>query len=356
MDRSCLLLSLTLLSPLRAQESYFQEERLPWWRPSVNWNTVYDHIELGPGRPDIERTRGHLRLRWELGREKFPFRLILGSASHVGSDGNRNNLPRFDNQRSNGTELDIADLQFRWIRPHGAVELHGGLIENPLLISGSLWDENLRLMGGGGRFFLRSQEGIVQELGLRSAFGDVRLIEGGRVKLNAVQGVFSLETGLFRWTAHGGQWKLEARDEDASKFRRQNPGTSSRYNNPEFRFRTYGFNIELSGALPLELKALRHEDQNSDDRGEEFQAWVGSKTRKWWPMLGYMRQRLDPRGALASINGDQWWFHANADGQRYVLAFNLPKRFRLTADYVEQTRRGVSTPVKRSTVALSHRF
>ncbi len=352
---------------LAAQEAApFAEEGSRWWMPTGLLRAETEHFDLGPGKEPIHRQRARLHLRWEIG--EGPFQLLLGSVHSLSSTSNQKDIPWFENLRSNGSGLDLAAVKVQGFREGGGGELSGGLIENPLIVGESLWDPQLRVIGGSGRLLWRNES--VEELGLRAVAGDVRLIDGGRVKLSAGQAVFRLNTGAVRWTAHAGEWRLEPRQEDAWKFLRQNPGTSittygvygsssttvAAYPSTSFDFRVWGFGLDSQGPLPFEIKAQRHTHTHLSDRGEELQVWIGSPRRAWWPQAGWIRQRLDDTGALASVNGDQWWFHANADGNLYVLALNLPRRWRLEGRHMDQVRRGTTTKITRESLALIARF
>lgn len=351
---------------LTAQESYFKPEEKAWWRPTGSVLLTAEHFHIGDDDPPglFDRSRGILRLHWGLGAEDDLLRFEWGLVGYLGSDGNRNNLGRQDNEHSNGGAVDLAALRLQALGGSGGVELQAGLIENPLIRSESLWDGDLRILGGGGRAFFRSEEGSIEEAGLRAVAGDVRLLEGGRVRLSAGQAVLRVAQGPLTWTGHWGIWRLEARQEDAPLFLRSNPGPGGYvdpdggafYEDPRYTFRVVGLGVKLDGELPIEIKALRHDNQESLGRGEELQIWLGSPTRVWWPQAGYIRQRLDAAGALASVNGDQWWFHANADGGRYVLGLNLPQRWRLQVDHVQQKRRDNPGAITRTGLSLSKRF
>jgi hypothetical protein len=349
-----------------AQAAPFSEEGTAWWLPSGILRAETERFDLGPGKEPIHRQRAQLHLRWELGQG--PFQLLLGSAHSMSSTSNQKDIPWFENMRSNGSSLDLAAIKLQGLREAGGGELSAGLVENPLWVGESLWDPQLRVLGGSGRLFWRNES--IEELGLRAIAGDVRLIEGGRVKLAAGQMIFRLNTGAVRWTLHAGEWRLEPRQEDASKFLRQNPGsyttaygsygasstTTLMYPDPSFHYRLWGLGADSQGPFPFEIKAQRQLRTGSSDRGEELQIWLGSPRRAWWPQAGWIRQRLDDAGALASVNGDQWWFHANADGNLYVLALNLPHRWRLEGRHMDQVRRGATTHVIRESLALIARF
>ncbi len=351
--------------------TYFKEESKPWWRPDAALDLTTERVHLGD---DLEapfqftRTRSRLRLRWGFGGEDEMFRAEAGLTGYLSSESNKLNLPWQDNERNNGGILDVANVRFRWLRAHGGVELRGGLMENPLLSSESLWDGDLRVTGGAGKAFFRSEDGLIQEAGIRALTGDVRLLAHGQVRIQAAQAVLRLETGLFDWSFHAGPWRMEARNKDAESFLRSNPGPGGEinpdggpaYENPVYDLFVVGAGVSVTEGLPFEIKVLRHENRDTrasgGRRGEELQIWIGPRHRTWWPQVGYIRQRLDAAGALASVNGDQWWFHANADGERYVIALSLPWQFRLEGSYVYQRRRDSPGPVERADLSFIRRF
>lgn len=352
------------------QPTYFTPEVAPWWRPKAALDVTTERIHLGDDEvpSQFTRTRSRLRLRWDFGDDDSLFHFESGVVGYLGNDGNSQNLARQDNERSNGAVLDVADLRLRWLRSAGGLELHGGLLENPLLGSESLWDADLRVVGTSGKAFFRSDGGAIQEAGWRAIVGDVRLLAHGRVTLHAAQAVLRLETGPLEWFVHAGPWRMEARQEDATNFLRSNPGPGGAidpdggpaYEDPVFNFMVVGAGVSLTEGLPFELKALRHDNRSNpasgDGRGQELQAWIGPRSRVWWPQVGYIRQQLGASGALASVNGDQWWFHANADGERYVLALSLPRRWRVEGSYLYQRRRDSPGPVERASVTVLRRF
>ncbi|HJW09556.1 MAG TPA: hypothetical protein VJ483_07985 [Holophagaceae bacterium] len=345
---------------LRAQD-YFKEPTRNVWVPDYELWAMSERMDLVPPASDFERTRSRLRLRWTIGEDTDVFQLRLGSAHYLGSDSNADNIRWFDNEPSNGSRIDMAALRLQKLSESFGFRAEGGLVENTLIASESLWDNDLRIIGGTGNLFWRGGAGEgfhLDEIGLRGAKGKARLLDGGRVDISAGQLVVKASGAGVDITLHGGVWTFDARPEDAANFARQNqfPYYPGEYVDTRFRFKVYGASIALPFEFPLELKGIRHVNQDTKDRGEEFQAWLGSPAKVWWPQFGYVRQRLDRTGALASVNGDLWWFHANADGQRYAIALNLPARWRMEVSRVEQTLHGASTPVKRSAVSLIKRF
>jgi hypothetical protein len=339
------------------QETYFKEPEKKKWLPAWELTARQEEFDLGPGKDPLKRTQSRLRLRWDFGEEGGPWSFRLQSSHRAASDGNRNSLARFDNEMPNGTNLDLADFSLRFIRARGGVEGRGGLLENGLISTEALWDPDLRLIGIGGRAFWRTENGAIEELGIRLQAGEVRLPAGGRVTLRAAQAVFRASFDPVEIKVFGGPWSLEARQEDAARFRRQNPpGPGVSYLDPQFQLNAYGLGIASEAGLPFEVLATRQMNRDTKDRGEEFQGWLGPRSRVWRPRLGYIRQRLGATGALASVNGDLWWFHALADGQRYVVTLPLPARWEVSLSHVEQTRRGSAFPIKRSWVELKKRF
>ncbi|MDE3245934.1 MAG: hypothetical protein KGN80_07590 [Acidobacteriota bacterium] len=343
---------------LAAQDVYFKEPTRKWWLPTWELNAWHEDVDRGPGKPAIIRDRSRLRLRWQIGEEDDWLQLRLGSAHYAGSDGNRNNLARFDNEPSNGSRLDLADVRIQGLGAKGGAELHGGLVENGLISTESLWDPDLRVMGGFGRAFLRSPDGFFDEIGLRATVGTARLLEGGRVDITAVQGIAKFTLGPTSWTFFGGPWNLKAREEDLAKFHRQNPITDPDYYTPETHFplTTYGIAISASTGLPFEIKAIRHINRDTKEAGGELQVFLGGRTRKWRPQVGWVRQILAPTSQLASINGDLWWFHANADGSRYLLALPLPNKWLIQYSYLDQRLRSSSTSLTTQRFDLIKRF
>ncbi len=358
MSRRDLVFILACSCALRAQDTYFKEPERKWWLPTWELNAWHEDVDRGPGRPAIIRDRSRLRLRWQIGEDDGWIQFRAGSAHYAGSDGNRFNLARFDNEPSNGSRLDLAELRIQGLGSKGGAELRGGLVENGLISTESLWDPDLRVIGGFGRAFLRSPDGLVDEIGLRAAVGNARLLEGGRVEITAVQAVAKFTTGEVSWSFFGGPWNLRAREEDLAKFHRQNPLTNPGYSTQETNFplSAYGIAISASTGFPFEIKAQRHTNRDTKETGGELQVFLGSRTRKWRPQVGWVRQVMAPTSQLASINGDLWWFHANADGSRYILALPLPRKWLIQYSYLDQRLRSSKTSLTTQRFDILKRF
>lgn len=342
---------------LFGQDVFFKEPVRKWWLPTWELNGWHEDTDRGPGKAAIIRDRSRLRLRWQIGEEGSWIQFRAGSAHYAGSDGNRFNLARFDNESSNGTRLDLAELRVQTLGARGGAEIRGGLVENGLISTESLWDSDLRVIGGFGNAFLRSPEGLFDELGIRATVGDARLLAGGRVEITAIQGVAKFTTGQVSWTFFGGPWELKAREEDMANFRRQNPATSGYYDQAtHYKLNTYGAAISSSTRFPFEIKALRHTNRDSKEEGGELQVFLGSRTRKWFPQVGWVRQVMAPSSQLASVNGDLWWFHANADGSRYIVALPLPRKWLVQYSYLNQRLRSAKDALTTHRVDVVKRF
>ncbi|MBS1784017.1 MAG: hypothetical protein JST24_01160 [Acidobacteria bacterium] len=369
MNLRALLCCAALGLPLAAQE-YFQEEKPKPWIPAWELTAQTERQNLPGWAKDFDRSDLVLRLRWTWGADEG-FQLKAGTVSYLGSDGNSKNLARFDNQPSNGSRLDLAELRFAHFAERAGLEVQGGLVDNPMLASETLWDPNLRILGGAGRAFFRT-ESVLEEAGLRGAAGEVRLLNGGRVRIRAGQAVAKLAFGPVTATFHGGLWDLQPRQEDAPDFLRQNGGGGwgpngiygdygtygnvGGYVDPHYRFEVYGAQLDWDAAVPVSVSAQRQKRQEDGDIGQDVQVWIGSPTRRWWPQAGFIRQTLDTDGALGSLNGDRWWYHSNAVGDRFVLALNLPQRWRVSAEYMWQTQPDGTYRYTRADLVIKKRF
>jgi len=345
--RTALLVSF----PLLAQEApFFQEEAPKPWLPAWELTLRADRTSIRfPSAWDIDRSWARLRLRWTFEGEAWA--AGLGTRSSVGSDGNRFNTPRYDQQPSNGTQWDQAWFSLHVQSPHSFGELKLGLQENALISQESLWDQDLRLNGASLRAALRNDQ--VQEFGLRATAGRVRTLPGGRVDLVAAQVVMRLDTGPFSWLAHGGRWRL---DFDASDEREHPvPGVASNLRQ-RLTLDAVGGAWTWHAQFPVELRVIHQKNPDTRESGAEYQAWLGSRNHVWWPQLGYVWQRYDHTGTLYPVGGDDWWFMWNARGPRYEAALPLPGKWLLSATYLRHQWYGHPLPVERRFISLRKRF
>ncbi|GLH69959.1 hypothetical protein GETHPA_14920 [Geothrix rubra] len=330
----------------------FAPEPADPWRPRWELTLRGDRLS-DPGDPteDFRRAGLQLRLRWAWDQDAL--HLEAGTRSAMGSDGNRFNAPRWDQQPSNGTQLDLARAAVAWTSERAFASLSAGLQENGLLASQAIWDRDLRFLGAESRVGFRDAAGRVQEAGFRAAAGRVRTVQGGRVDLAAGQAVLQLDTGPLSWTAHVGRWTL-AWDPADERLRRL-PG-----HDPAARQRLV---LDAAGAsgtwhavFPLEARWFGARNRDTGETSEELQALAGSRERTWWPQLAFTWQRLSSTGTLYPVNGDEWWFYRRARGPRLDLSLPLPGNWIATFVCLRQTAEGEDYRVTRSMLVLLKRF
>ena len=333
------------------QEAPFPPEAGGSWRPAWELTLRGDRLSSpGYDADSFRRTDLQLRLRWAW--ESGGLRLEAGTRSALGSDGNRFNADRWDQQPSNGSQVDVAKGTYTWLseRAFGALTL--GFQENGLLAPQALWDRNLRFLGAGGRFGLRGSE-LVQEAGFRVAAGRVRDVLGGRVNLLAGQLVLKLDTGPWSWTAHADRWGL-AWDAGSERLR-QLPG-----HDPAMRQRmtvdAAGLSTVWHAALPVEAGWSGSRNRETGETAEEAVLALGSRQRVYWPQLALTWQRLSSTGTLYPVNGDEWWYYRRARGPRADLALPLPGRWIATLVLLRQRLDGADETVNRTMLVLQKRF
>jgi len=330
---------------------FVPEPRDPW-QPAWELTLRGDRLSDPEAASESFRRAGlQLRLRWSW--ELDPVRFEVGTRSALGSDSNRLNAARWDQQPSNGSQLDVARGTVSWstARSFGALNL--GFQENGLMTSQALWDRDLRFLGAGFAAGVRGSEGLLQEAGLRAEAGRVRTILGGASTLAAAQFVLKLDTGPWSWSAHAGRWSLAW--DPGDERRRRLPGQD-----PTVRQR---LDLDAGGAagrwnavLPVEARWFRARNRATRETSEEAQFTVGSTERLHWPQVSYTWQRLSATGTLYPANGDEWWFYRRARGPRYDVSLPLPGNWIVSAVLLRQTADGEDYRVTRTMVVLVKRF
>ena len=325
--------------------------RKPWepaWELTLKGDKLSD-----PGTPSdsFQRTNAQLRLRWS-GEWDF-LRVEGGLRAAIGSDGNQFNDERWDQQWSNGTELDVARLDASWASARTFGTLSLGFQANGLMTSEALWDRDLRFLGVGGITGLRDTEGLVQEASVRMAAGRVRNILGGDVDLVAGQLVLKLDTGPLSWAAHADRWNLTW-DPGQERLRRL-PGYSPT-DRQQLSLDAYGLGGRWNSRLPLEVRWFGSRNRENGQTSEETQVSVGSRERVYWPQLSYTYQQLSSTGTLYPVNGDEWWFYRRARGSRVDFSVPLPRKWLATLVYLRQQADGEDYQVARTMLILLKRF
>jgi len=343
---------LCALSLLGQEPEYFQEEAPAWWQPKWELKLQGDRITTplpGDETAEINRADGQLRLRWEGDSTHLHYQFGLRSAT--GTDGNRFNIPRWDQQPSNGTQLDVARVDLKAQSEHVFAELRAGFQESPLLSPEGLWDRDLRFLGGGLRAGLRG--GAFQEAGVRVAVGRVRLLQKGDVDLRAAQAVLKLETGPLSWTAHAGRWDL--RWDYGYARRRPVPGHEED-DRQKLVMDAGGLGLRWNLSLPIEVQAFAQRNADTHADGAEYQVSLGGLERPFWPRFSYIWQRFDRTGTLYPVNTDQWWYYQNARGPRYEASLPLPGRWLVSAVYLRHQTYGAEYAAERRLITVTKRF
>jgi hypothetical protein len=344
--------------PLATAVAYGQEaapfpaEPINPWKPA--WELTLRGDKLSdPGEPSdrFSRTGIQLRLRWTWEFEALQG--TFGVRSAMGSDGNQFNSPRWDQQPSNGSQVDVAHIGTTWVSERAFGSLQVGFQENGLLASQALWDRNIRLLGAGGMAGFRSADGLLQEASVRAIAGRVRNVLGGRGDLAAGQVVLKLDTGPVSWTAHAGRWQL-AWDAGDERLRRL-PGHS-----PTERQKLVvdagGLAVKWNAVLPLEARWFQSINRDTKETSEEAQLTAGSRERLYWPQVSFTWQRLSSTGTLYPVNGDEWWFYRRAEGPRFDLSVPLPGKWLGSFVYLRQESGGETYHVTRKLLVFVKRF
>jgi hypothetical protein len=345
-------LSLAAVLAFGQETAPFPRETPEPWKPAWELTLRSDQLSNPVETSDSFHRAGlQLRLRWTWDLDAV--RLVAGTRSALGSDGNSLNPPRWDQQPSNGTQVDVTHADLSWVAEKAFGSLSLGFQENGLLTSQALWDHNLRFLGAGGIAGLRGQEGQLQEASVRVEAGRVRSILGGQVDMAAGQLVLKLDTGPWSWTAHAGRWAL-AWDPGIERLRPL-PGHSAT-ERQRMVVDAGGAAGKWNTVLPWEARWFGSRNRETGETSEEFQVTAGSRERLYWPQLSFTWQRLSSTGTLYPVNGDEWWFYRKARGPRFDASLPLPGHWIATVVYLRQRTDGEAYQITRKMVVLTRRF
>lgn len=320
------------------------------WPPAWEFTARTDRLTGPDAGPDgLGRTGAQLRLRWTVPWRSLEF--TAGSRSALGSDGNRFNGLRWDQQPSNGTRWDLARAEWTGSAPAWFGRVRLGFQENLLLASQAVWDRDLRFLGGAAAVGWRSPGGRIPEAGLRAEAGRVRHLLGGDVRLAAIQGLLKAEAGPWSFTAHAARWHL-AWDQGPARLGPL-PGRAGRQ---AMDLDAWGAGVRRLGPVLLDLQAMQARNPATGATSEEFQAGAGGLERPWRPRVQGTWQRLSATGTLYPVNGDQWWYYRAARGARLEVSLPLPRRWLLAFAYLRQREDGAGDVVIRRGWTLAKRF
>jgi len=337
-----------------AQDVPFPEERPEPWVPRWELTARAERITdlLGDGRvpmDDVHRAGLQVRLRWGAAWGWLDWE--AGFRSAVGSDGNAGNLPRWDQEPSNGTELDVAraDLSVLTERAFGRLRL--GFQELGLITTQAMWDPDLRFLGVGASAGWRS--GFVREAGLRGASGRVRtLYRGNDLDLGALQAVLKLEWGPYGATFHADRWNLTW-TVDEGRFQALDFRSAGR---ARLTLDGVGAAAAWEGFLPLEVRWSAYRETVTRDTSEEFQVVAGNRVRPFVPQVSYTWQRLSSTGELYPLNSDAWWYYRGAKGPRYALDLPLGGEWLVSVSYLRQSVKSTPKVAEKTALAVIRRF
>lgn len=322
------------------------------WTPAWELTLRGDQLtDPGYASESFRRAGAQLRLRWTWGLDAL--RLEAGTRSAMGSDGNRFNPPRWDQQPSNGTQVDVAHGDLSWVAERTFGTLALGFQENRLITSQALWDRDLRILGLGGMAGVRDLEGRLQEASLRVVAGRVRTVLGGQVDLAAGQVVLKVDTGPWSWTAHTGWWDLSW--DSGSARLRPLPGRSAT-ERQRMVVLAGGVSAKWNTVFPWDARWSWSRNRETGEGSEEAQVTAGSRERAYWPQLSFTWQRLSSTGTLYPVNGDEWWFYRRARGPRWDASLPLPGQWIVTLVYLRQRTDGDAYLITRKMVVLTKRF
>jgi hypothetical protein len=345
-------LALVAVFAFGQEEAPFPQETTSPWKPSWELTLRGDRLS-NPVETldDFSRSALQLRLRWSW--ELAGLKLVAGTRSALGSDGNQFNAGRWDQQPSNGSQLDLAHADASWVAPRTFGGLSLGFQENRLLVSQAIWDRDMRFLGLGGAVGVRSTGGLVQEAGFRAAAGRVRNILGGQTDLAAGQAVLKLDTGAWSWTAHAGRWELswDPGDERLRRLPAHDPLARQKMS-----LDALGASTRWNTLFPVETRWFWSRNRESRETSEELQAAIGSRERVYWPQISFTWQRLSSTGTLYPVNGDEWWFYRRAQGHRFDLSLPLPGQWLASGIILRQRSDGDPYQVTRKQLVLTKRF
>lgn len=348
------LLALLACTLALAQDVPFPEERPEPWTPRWELTARAERVAgvIGDdGQPmgDLLREGVQLRLRW--GAEWSGLDWEAGLRSAVGSDGNRNNIARWDQQPSNGTQLDLARAELYRVSEQVFGRLRVGFQELGLLTTQAVWDDDLRFLGAAVAGGYRA--GLVEEAGLRAARGRVRTVyPGNDVDLGALQAVLKLASGAHAWTFHVDRWNL-AWDADEGRFQALQYGGSGRQ---RLVLDGVGGAWRWDGPVPLEARWSGYRERSTRETSEEFTFLAGSRVRLYRPQFAFTWERLSSTGCLYPLNSDQWWYYRDAKGPRYDLHLPLRALWTVSLTYLRQRVPWTPVPAEKTLLSAVKRF
>lgn len=322
---------------------------LPQWELTLRAERTSGLTYDGEPQGEIRRVDGQVRLRWEVDWQGVEWQ--GGFRSAAGSDGNANNLSRWDQQPSNGTRLDTASARTEGGTERAFGSLQAGFQELGLITTQAVWDRDLRFLGAAASLGLRS--GPVQEAGLRFAAGRVRvLLPRDDVDLRALQAVLKAEGGDFAGTLHLDGWHL-AWDAAAGRLEPIAYGGSGRQ---RMDLDGLGGSAAWAGPLPLSAAWSGYRNRDTRETSEELRIVAGNRVRPFRPQVAYTWQRLSATGETYPLGSAQWWYYRAARGPRVDVDLPLRRLWTVEFTWLRQTSAFSPKPAERAAFTLARRF
>jgi hypothetical protein len=315
----------------------------------------HDHVEgLPPGRNDLDRTRGRVRLgaNWvAMPTLEFGTAIELGA----GSDDNADNRANNDNERSNGINLD--SLFLRW-RPADNTAVVVGKTAFPLELSPLTWDRDLRpagisvdqsfAMGDFNRFSLTGGVFAGQHL-----YDDDSRIAALQAAWRWHEGAPTRAAVLLSYIDYSGLEQLTRQG-----LSRTNSRIGTRLVN-DYRL----VDLQLVGRTewegqPIEarLDVVRNVAADRARDGARFSLVFGTRLRAGGWELGYSNQRIQRDAVMAAFNEDDWWFHSFAHGWMPWLGYGVSENISVRLAGFHEMRDGLSEHTDRVLLDLEARW
>lgn len=309
--------------------------------------------ELPGGREDIDRLRGFVRAAATyVGSPGFE--VGFGIKLAQGSDDNDDNVPNFDNERSDDASVDRAFL--RWFfSPNGT--LTAGKDQLGLALSPMVWDSDVHPIGVSADW--SSDIGDYDQLRFSVGYFDPDHELGGDARLAAGQLSWLIRPGA----THSGALRLGYLDYTrvdgllSAGLGRTNAQLAGDYAS-DFELLTLDgrYRYDASGTpLTLRLDLVHNLGAADNEDGARFSVSFGDARRQGAAEAGFIWQRIQRDAVLAAFNNDDWWFHSHARGAGGWLAYGLTDQIELRGTYFYERRDPLDEHLRRFIVDLIYR-
>ena len=362
MRRSFVLLGVFFLPGLlRAQdEQFFQPPAAGKARFTFRWDALarYDRIDHLRARPDIER--GRFEVRPELAVEfSDRFKIGVRAVADLGTDGNENNVPFFDNYRSRGASIERYYLEGR----PGNWTIRAGSFGMPLVSTEMLWDRDIQTAGLAVAREVRAG-GSTITIAAAGFLGPQR--EGDRTRIGAGQIVWRTgDPDRLAVEAALSYWHLDPERLKAGYLRQNYTVVTAGGRDFLSRFRIVDAlvrlrfplgrlpaTVSLDGAVNTGVQGIAAGD-NTAFEGSVSVGRVGVPGE--WRAF-YIYQYVERDAVLGAYNTDDWWFHSWYRGHRAGVAVTILPHVFVQGTLMIQNRLDLVGHLNRVTLDLVKMF